>query len=108
MIRWAKSVRLDVEHFSSAMYTKFLNTLVAAYYVYGVNGRPQAISKLTWKDYAEALKAGKAPASSHLKTAVKYGYQVSHLITEYICLISYFNIFFLPDHRYHWHSPNND
>jgi hypothetical protein len=77
MIRWAKSVQVDAEHFSAAMYTKFMNTLVAAFYVNGVNGRPQAISKLTWKEYEEALKAGVAPASSHLKTAVQYGYQVS-------------------------------
>jgi hypothetical protein len=84
MIRWAKSVREDVEHFSTVMYTKFLNTLVASFYVHGVNGRPQAISKLTRKEYEEALRTGEAPASSHLKTAVKYGYQVSYLIIDYI------------------------
>jgi hypothetical protein len=76
MIRWAKSVQEDIEHFSSTMYTKFLNTLVAAFYVNGVQGRPQALSKLTWREYEEALKSGLDPASSHLKTAVQYGYQV--------------------------------
>ena len=80
MIRWAKSVQQDIEHFSSAMYTKFINTLVAAFYANGVQGRPQAISKLTWKEYEEALTSGHDPASNHLKTAVEYGYQVSELI----------------------------
>jgi len=62
------------------MYTKFINTLVAAFYANGVQGRPQAISKLTWKEYEEALTSGHDPASNHLKTAVEYGYQVSELI----------------------------
>lgn len=59
------------------MYHKFVCTLIAAYYVNGVQGRPQALAKLTWSEFELAKNAGEDPASRHLKTAINYGFQVS-------------------------------
>jgi hypothetical protein len=72
-----KLVIEDAEHFTTQMYTKFMCLLIAAYYSFGVQGRPQALAKLTFKEYIVAREAGCDPASNMLKTSVSYGYQAS-------------------------------
>ena len=68
--------------------------LICAYYCFGVQGRPQALAKLTFKEYKDAKAAGYDPTSNLLKTSVAYGYQVGLKPRRAIQCITFSESFF--------------
>lgn len=77
--------------FTTKMYSKFLKFLLAALYVFGVQGRPKALYKMSYKNFMNAWKNGKQGIESRdFKTVKKYDYQVINLYLTCITILKDF------------------
>ncbi len=72
----AKSIENGDITLSPQFYQKYLEATLAALYTFAVQGRPQAITKLTIGEYEDFVATGDAALSRNIKTSVAYGYQV--------------------------------
>lgn len=61
-------------------YNRFMDTLVCAIYVSGVQGRQRAIGMLTLDEYNKAMDDEVEPSNTKFKTATRYGRQVRYYL----------------------------
>ena len=78
--------------FTSKGYGHFMGAMLAAFYAFSVQGRPQAFYKLSYAQFMKFWERGETIYSRFLKTAASCHFQVrrcciGELLNEYSCIV---------------------